>query len=198
MPRFAGSAGYPDRNPRQSVLPSFVSAGAKAIQVTTGTFVEATIIASASEDDGEGHWVKHRGRPAVHGFNTHVGADADTALVEEIAITPANVNEGTAGPDALPHNPGDVYADSAYLGNHFGKTVIAKGGTPQIVATVMWGRDETDGRARLDAWNRPSHRIGGRIEKVFGTWRRGHGLRQMTKFPIKKSIGSASMPISDG
>jgi hypothetical protein len=26
-----------------------------------------------------------------------VGADADTALVEEVAITPANVNDGKAG-----------------------------------------------------------------------------------------------------
>jgi len=27
----------------------------------------------------------------------HVGADAETALVEEVAITPANVNDGRAG-----------------------------------------------------------------------------------------------------
>ena len=108
---------------------------AKAIQVKTGTLVDATIIASASEDDEEGHWVKHKGKPAVHGFKAHVGADADTALVEEIAITPANINDGKAGPDALPDNPGDVFADSAYRGNHFGDAVRAKGGTPRIVAT---------------------------------------------------------------
>ncbi|MER9204041.1 hypothetical protein NKH74_33970 [Mesorhizobium sp. M0933] len=41
---------------------------AKAIRVKTGTLVDATIIASASEDDEEGHWVKHKGRPAVHGY----------------------------------------------------------------------------------------------------------------------------------
>ncbi|WP_245424578.1 transposase [Sinorhizobium sp. BJ1] len=71
---------------------------AQAIQVKTGTLVDATIIASASEDDGEGHWVKHKGRPAVHGFKAHVGADADTALVEEIAVSPANVNEAARFP----------------------------------------------------------------------------------------------------
>ncbi|AZO33067.1 IS4/IS5 family transposase [Mesorhizobium sp. M1B.F.Ca.ET.045.04.1.1] len=86
----------------------------------TGTLVDATIIASASEDDAEGHWVQHKGRPAVHGFKAHVGADADTALVEEIAVTPANINDGKAGPDALPDDPGEVFADSAYRGNHFG------------------------------------------------------------------------------
>jgi IS5 family transposase len=152
---------------------------AQAIQVKTGTLVDATIIASASEDDGEGHWVKHKGRPAVHGFKAHVGADADTALVEEIAVTPANINDGRAGPDALPDNPGEVFADSAYRGNHFGDAVRAKGGTPRVIATAMWGRDEAETLARLDAWNQPIHRIRGRIEKIFGTWKRSYGLRRM-------------------
>lgn len=152
---------------------------AKAITVKTGTLVDATIIASASEEDGEAHWVKHKGRPAVHGFKAHVGADADTALVEEVAITPANVNDGKAGPQALPDDPGEVFADSAYLGTHFGDAVRAKGGTPRIVATGMWGRDEAEIRKRLDAWNRPIHRIRGRVEKIFGTWKRSYGLRRM-------------------
>lgn len=43
-------------------------------------------------------------------------ADADTALVEEVAVGPANINDGRAGPDALPDNPGEVFADSAYRG----------------------------------------------------------------------------------
>lgn len=152
---------------------------AKAIKVKTGTLIDATIIASASEDDGEARWVKHRGKAAVHGFKAHVGADADTALVEVIAITPANVNDGKAGPAALPPNPGEVFADSAYRGSHFGKAVRAKGGTPRIVATGMWGRDEQETLKRLTAWNRPIHRVRARIEKIFGTWKRSYGLRRM-------------------
>jgi len=152
---------------------------AKAIRVKTGTLVDATIIASASEDDGEARWVKHKGRPAVHGFKAHVGADADTALVEEIAVTPANVNDGKAGPDALPDDPGEVFADSAYQGQHFGEAVRIKGGTPRIVATGMWGRDEAETAKRLKAWNQPIHRIRGRIEKIFGTWKRSYGLARM-------------------
>lgn len=152
---------------------------AKAIRVKTGTLVDATIIASASEDDGEAHWVKHKGKPAVHGFKAHVGADADTALVEQIAVTPANINDGKAGPAALPDNPSEVFADSAYRGNHFGDAVRARGGTPRIVATGMWGRDEAETLARLAAWNQPIHRIRGRIEKIFGTWKRSYGLRRM-------------------
>jgi transposase, IS5 family len=85
----------------------------KAITIKAGTLVDATIIASASDADGDGHWVKHRSRPAVHGFKAHVGADAATSLVEKVSVTPANVHDGRAGPDALPDNPGDVFADSA-------------------------------------------------------------------------------------
>jgi len=151
----------------------------KAIKVKAGTLVDATIIVSASEEDIEGRWVKHKGKAAVHGFKAHVGADATTALVEKVAITPANINDGRAGPDALPDDPGEVFADSAYRGAHFGGAVRAKGGTPRIVATGMWGRDEAETLARLAEWNQPIHRVRGRIEKIFGTWKRSYGLRRM-------------------
>jgi transposase, IS5 family len=152
---------------------------AKAIRVKTGTLVDATIVASASEDDPDGRWVKHKGRPATHGFKAHVGADATNALVERLAVTPANINDGRAGPDALPDDPGEVFADSAYRGPHFGDAVRARGGTPRIVATGMWGRDAAEVQAKLTAWNGPIHRVRGRIEKIFGTWKRSYGLRRM-------------------
>nr|WP_295463249.1 IS5 family transposase [Mesorhizobium sp.] len=151
----------------------------KAIRVKAGTLVDATIVASASKEDGEARWVKHKSKPAMHGFKAHVGADADTALVEEVAITPANINDGRAGTEALPDNPGEVFADSAYRGSRFGDAVRAKGGTPRIVATGMWGRGEAETLKRLGAWNKPIHRIRGRIEKIFGTWKRSYGLRRM-------------------
>ena len=160
---------------------------AKAITVETGTLVDATIIASASEEDGDARWVKHKGKPAVHGFKAHVGADADTALVEEIAITSANINDGRAGPDALPDNPGEVFADSAYRGSHFRDAVRAEGGVPRIVATGMWGRDEQATRRKLKDWNQPIHRVRGRIEKIFGTWKRSYGLRRMRWRGIAKA-----------
>src|SRR5512144_3018180 len=101
----------------------------------------------------------------------HVGADADTALIEEVAVTPANINDGRAGPDALPDAPGEVFADSAYRGGHFREAVRARGGTSRIAATGMWGSDEQQTLARLAAFNEPIHRVRGRIEKIFGTWK---------------------------
>lgn len=159
----------------------------RAVTVKTGTLVDATIIASASECDDDARWVKHKGKPAVHGFKAHVGADADTALVEEIAITSANINDGRAGPDALPDDPGEVFADSAYRGSHFRDAVRAKGGVPRIVATGMWGRDEQETLRKLKEWNQPIHRVRGRIEKIFGTWKRSYGLRRMRWRGIAKA-----------
>ena len=43
----------------------------------------------------------------------------------------------------------------------------------------MWGRDEQETLARLDAWNAPIHRVRARIEKIFGVWKRSYGWRRM-------------------
>ena len=71
-----------------------------------------------------------------------------------------------AGPDALPDNPGEVFADSAYRGSHFRVVDRAKGGIPRIVATGMWGRDEHPTLAKLKAWNQPIHRVRGGSRKT--------------------------------
>ncbi|GBH33188.1 hypothetical protein [Sphingobium xenophagum] len=86
-------------------------------------------------------------------------------MVEEVSITSANINDGKAGPDALPDNPGEVFADSAYRGNHFCSAVLAKGSIPQNVATGMWGRDEAghleepSDYVLMDAGEGPSGRV---------------------------------------
>jgi transposase, IS5 family len=70
----------------------------------------------------------------------HIGADADTALVEELSVTPGNVHDGREGHAALPNDPGAVYADSAYGGQAFASAVKAKGGFPHVVRLgTCWG-----------------------------------------------------------
>jgi IS5 family transposase len=152
---------------------------ARAITVKTGTLIDATVIVSASEGDADGRWVKHKGKPPVHGFKAHVGTDSTSALVEKVSITPANVNDGRAGPDALPDDPEEVFADSAYHGPHFGGAVRARGGIRRVIATGMRGCDVDETHARLDAWNQLIHHIRARIEKIFGIRTRSYGLRRM-------------------
>lgn len=116
----------------------------KAVPVKTGTLVGATIIASAREEDDNGSWVKHKGKQAVHGFKPHVGAEADMALVEETPATSAKFNDGRAGPGALPDNPGAVFADSAYCGEHSREAIRSKGGIPRIEQQTL---------RKLKEWN---------------------------------------------
>lgn len=166
---------------------------AKAIRVKTGMLVDATIIASARQGDGEVRWVKHRGKAAIHGFKAHVGADAETVLVEEVAVTPANINDGKAGSEALPDDPGEVFADSAYRGDRFGAAVRAKGGIPCIIATGTWGANEHETLARLAAYHQPIHCVRARIEKIFGTWKRSYGLSRMRWHGIAKAAAQVRL-----
>jgi len=160
---------------------------AQAIVVKTGTLIDATVIASASHGDGEAAWAGHRRRKAIHGYKAHVCADADTAIVEEISITPGNVHDGKAGGDALPDDPGDVYADSAYRGQTFASAVQAKGGRAHVVQTHAWGRPGDDTVGKLRAWNYGVQRVRCRIEKIFGTWKRSYGLRRIRWLGLAKA-----------
>lgn len=165
-----------DRVLFETVLATLKSRG---ITIKTGTIVDATIIQSASEGDADAKWSGHRSRRAIHGYKAHVGADADTGLIEKLVVTPGNVHDGRAGGDALPDQPGTVYADSAYRGEAFGSAVRAKGGTPLVALTGMWGKPGDDTRQKLKQWNEAVQRIRCRIEKIFGVCKRSYGLRRM-------------------
>lgn len=156
---------------------------AQAATVKTGTLVDATVVGSASEGDEAARWSGHRARKAIHGYKAHVGADADTAIVEKVAVTPGNAHDGRNGWRALPDDPGEVYADSAYRGRVFAEAVTAKRGTPRVVATSLWAKSDPASQAqaerRLAEWNGAIHRVRCRIEKIFGTWKRSYGFRRM-------------------
>jgi hypothetical protein len=113
--------------------------------------------------------------------------DADTASVEEVSVASANISDGKAGSEASLDNPGEVFVDSAYRGNHFRDVVRAKGGIPRIILTGMWGRDEQEILRKLHGWNQPFHRVLGRIAKIFGTWKRCYGFRRMRWRGLAKS-----------
>jgi IS5 family transposase len=160
---------------------------AQAITIKTGTLIDATIIASATYQDEEAAWAGHKRRKAIHGFKAHVAADADTALVEELTVTPGNVNDGRAGGEVLPGDPGDVYADSAYRGTAFASAVQSKGGSPRVVHTGAGGRPGGTAIRKLRAWNHHVHHVRCRIEKIFGTWKRSYGLRRMRWLGLAKA-----------
>ena len=112
-----------------------------------------------------------------------MGADAEAALVEELAVTPGNVPDGNHGASALPPDPGEVYAHSACRGPRFAAAERARGGTPRVVTVGMWApsdpESQREARRRLVERNRAIHRVRARAEKIFGTWKRSVGFRRM-------------------
>jgi transposase, IS5 family len=153
---------------------------AKAVAVKTGTLIDATVIGSASEGDEEAGWSGHRSRKAIHGYKAHVGADADTVLVEVADVTPGNVHDGRAGVMVVPDDPGEVFADSAYRGARFAEAVRARGGVARVAPTHYWGHEGDEEAAEAFAAHvKAIQRIRSRIEKIFGTWKRSYGLRRM-------------------
>lgn len=153
---------------------------AKSVAVKTGTLIDATVIGSASEGDGEAGWSGHRSRKAIHGYKAHVAADADTVLVEVADVTPGNVHDGRAGVAVVPEDPGEVFADSAYRGALFAEAVRSRGGIARVAPTHYWGREGDEAAAEAFAAQvKAIQRIRSRIEKIFGTWKRSYGLRRM-------------------
>lgn len=120
----------------------------RAAQVTTDTLVDASVVDAARRDDAEAGGAGHSRRKAVHGYKVHVGADAETALAERLAVTPGNVHDGNHGESALPTDPGEVYADRAYRGRRFAAAVQARGGTPRTAAVGVWAQPDPSGAAR--------------------------------------------------
>lgn len=77
-----------------------------------------------------------QGRPAVHSFKAPCGCRCRNGPCQGDRHHARQHQRRQVRPDALPDNPGKVFADSAYRGNHFGEAVRAKGGTPRV-ATCM-------------------------------------------------------------
>jgi IS5 family transposase len=153
---------------------------AKAVRVKTGTLVDATVITSASEHNEEARWSVHQRHRGIHCYKAHVGADADTAIVERVSVTPGNAHDGRSGEGALPDAPCTVFADSAYRDQLFDTAVRVRGGVPRVVQTSIWAhQDDRTAVRRLREWNNSIHRVRCRVEKIFSTWKRSYGLRRM-------------------
>jgi transposase, IS5 family len=94
----------------------------KGFRVTTGTIVDATIIAAPSstknekkERDPEMHQTK-KGNEWHFGMKAHIGVDSATKIIHSVVATAANVHDAAALPDILHGNETRTYGDSGYQG----------------------------------------------------------------------------------
>jgi len=155
----------------------------KGAAVRKGTLIDATVIGSASKDDRDAAWARHKSRAPAHGYKAHIAADKDTGLIRAVETTPANEADVTIAPSIIPDAPGEVYADKAYDALSVEVAIATKGGSAKLLRKGhRWLP-----AARLEAHNRPLRPIRSRIEKIFGTWKRSYHLRAMRWVGLAKA-----------
>ena len=94
----------------------------QGFKVSTGTIVDATIIAapsstknSSGERDPEMHQTK-KGNEWHFGMKAHIGVDSRTKIIHSVAASAANVHDSLALPVLLHGKETCVWGDSAYQG----------------------------------------------------------------------------------
>jgi transposase, IS5 family len=150
--------------------------------VRKGTIIDAIIIGSATNGDGEAAWVKHRARQPAHGVKAHSAGDKDSGIIRAVETTPAN-EAGVAiapgldpGASLIPNAPGGVLATRPMRRCRLkrrSRPTEARSFCAKAIAG-FWPKSVR----RIIASSRP---IRARIEKIFGTWKHGDRLRAMAR-----------------
>jgi transposase, IS5 family len=150
---------------------------ARGLTVRTGALIDATVIRAASRDDGQAGWKAYGPDAPVKGYKAHVATDEAGDIVRKIAVTAANVHDAKGARGLIDRHPGRVWADGAYDQGAPEARIRRRNGAAMIVRRVDKASRERWNAAKR-AWNAAIHPVRCRIEKVFGTAKRGYGLRR--------------------
>src|SRR5262245_23579481 len=146
---------------------------ARGLTISTGTIVDATIIAAPSSTKNAtgtrdpGMHQTQKGRQWYFGMKGHFGVDSRSKLIHSVEATPANIHDSHALPFLLHGRERRVWGDSAYAGQAAVLSVCAPHARdfthrrPTTRATRATNRWKSRIRARVE------HPIGV-IKRVFG------------------------------
>lgn len=147
---------------------------AQGLAVSTGTIVDATIIAAPSSTknatgtrDPAMHQTQ-KGRQWYFGMKGHFGVDSQSKLIHAVEVTPANIHDSHVLPWLLHGQERRVWGDSAYAG---------QAGVLSVCAPHA--RDFTHRRAARRATNRWKSRIRARVEHPIGVIKRVFGFTKV-------------------
>jgi IS5 family transposase len=159
--------------------------GAHGLTVSTGTIVDATIIAAPSSTknatgtrDPEMHQTK-KGQQWYFGMKGHFGVDSQSKLIHSVEVTPANVHDSQVLPWLLHGEERRVWGDSAYAGQAAVLSVCAP-----------HARDFTQHRAATAeqrATNRSKSRVRARAEHPIGIIKRVFGFTKVCYRGLRKN-----------
>ncbi len=161
------------------------------VKVSTGTIVDATIIAAPSSTknaqkkrDPEMHQTK-KGNQWYFGMKAHVGVDTRTRTIHTIAATAANVHDSKVLPQLMHGKERRLYGDSAYRGQR-----------EAIRSRSKNARDFTNKRAYRNAplseadreSNRRKSGVRSYVEHVFGIIKGRFGFQKVRYRGIAKNL----------
>ncbi len=146
----------------------------QGLAVSTGTIVDATIIAAPSSTknatgtrDPAMHQTQ-KGRQWYFGMKGHFGVDSQSKLIHSVEATSANIHDSHVLPWLLHGQERRVWGDSAYSG---------QAGVLSVCAPHA--RDFTHRRAGSRATNRWKSRIRARVEHPIGVIKRVFGFTKV-------------------
>jgi transposase, IS5 family len=147
---------------------------AQGLAVSTGTIVDATIIAAPSSTknatgtrDPAMHQTQ-KGRQWYFGMKGHFGVDSQSKLIHSVEVTPAHIHDSHVLPWLLHGEERRVWGDSAYAG---------QAGVLSVCAPHA--RDFTHRRTGSRATNRWKSRIRVRVEHPIGVIKRVFGFTKV-------------------
>ena len=162
----------------------------KGIRITTGTIVDATIIAAPSstknskkERDPEMHQTK-KGNQWHFGAKAHIGVDSKSGVIHSVCTSAASVHDKHMLPDLLHGEEKKVWGDAGYQGQ-----------TNEIHEAAPHAQDMTSRRVKtkqgVDAVekrkNRVKARVRAKVEWPFRILKRVFGFTKVRYRGIKKN-----------
>jgi IS5 family transposase len=162
----------------------------KGLRISTGTIVDATIIAAPSstknenkERDPEMHQTR-KGNQWYFGAKAHIGVDSKEAIVHSVCTSAASVSDVHMLPDLLHGNETKVWGDAGYQGQ-----------TEVIHAAAPKAQDMTSRRARYKGGvdeqerrkNRTKAKVRSKVEWPFRILKRVFGYTKVRYRGLKKN-----------
>jgi len=146
---------------------------AHGVAVSTGTIVDATIIAAPSSTKNAtgardpGMHQTQKGRQWYFGMKGHFGVDSQSKLIHSVEVTPANIHDSHVLPFLLHGNERRVWGDSAYAGQGGVLSVCAPDARDFIHRRAQTPAERATNRWKSHIRARVEHPIGV-IKRVFG------------------------------
>jgi IS5 family transposase len=162
----------------------------KGIRITTGTIVDATIIAAPSstknqsgERDAEMHQTR-KGKQYYFGAKAHIGVDSKEGIVHSVCTSAASVADVHMLPDLLHGNEKKVWGDGGYQGQ--GEVIREAAPDAQDMTcrrTKFKGHVDEEARRK----NRTKSKVRAKVEWPFRVLKRVFGFTKVRYRGLKKN-----------